>query len=67
MEGTLTLHYGGATHHRTVIVTAAVHPGLNQKLIAINCKSPPTLTYGHWARVGPYTFHCWFSRDLCFC
>jgi hypothetical protein len=56
----------GLRYHRTVIVTAAVHPGLNQKLTTQG-GSPPVLTYGHWASVGPYTSHYWFSRSLCFC
>ena len=34
---------------RTVIVTADIHGGLDQKL------APPAFTFPHWSRVTPYT------------
>ena len=49
---------------RTVIVTAAVHPGLG---LVPDIISDRPLTYGHWAGVSPHTSPCGFSGDLCFC
>ncbi len=45
----------GLRYHRTVIVTAAVHPGLDSKLTWLT-RSPQILTYGHWAGFSSYTY-----------
>ena len=45
---------------RTVIVTADIHGGLNQKL------APPAFTFPHWSRVTPYTSSCDFAESCVF-
>ena len=48
-------------YHRTVIVTAAVHRSLKNRLL--NCLShQPFLTYRHWAGVSPYTLRFRFAE-----
>jgi len=43
-------------YHRTVIVTAAVHRGFDQKLsLDQNRTSLSQLTFRHWAGFSPYT------------
>ena len=42
---------------RTVIVTADIHGGLDQKL------SPPAFTFPHWSHVTPYTSSCDFAES----
>ena len=42
-------------HHRTVIVTAAVHQILDRGLTRLAARSLPILNYWHWAGVSPYT------------
>ena len=44
-------------YHRTVIVTAAVHSGLDHNLTLKIKDQPRSLTYEHWAGVSPYTLH----------
>src|SRR5712691_1682081 len=46
---------------RTVIVTAAVHRGLDSWL-----RSPLLLTFRHWAGVSPYTSACAFAETCVF-
>src|SRR5436309_7485856 len=46
---------------RTVIVTAAVHRGLNSWL-----RTPLLLTFRHWAGVSPYTSTCVFAETCVF-
>ena len=46
---------------RTVIVTADIHGGLNQKLI-----KPSALTFLHWSRVTPYTSSCDLAESCVF-
>ncbi len=49
---------------RTVIVTADIHGGLDQKL------APPAFTFPHWSHVTPYTSSydlaesCVFAKQL---
>src|SRR5499425_1727720 len=45
---------------RTVIVTAAVHRGLDSQL------APLLLTFRHWAGVRPYTSPCGFAEPCVF-
>ena len=45
---------------RTVIVTADIHGGLDQKL------SPPAFTFPHWSRVTPYTSSCDLAESCVF-
>jgi hypothetical protein len=45
---------------RTVIVTAAVHQGLDSKL------APLLVTFWHWAGVSPYTFPYGFAETCVF-
>ncbi len=45
---------------RTVIVTAAVHQGLDSK------REPLLLTFWHWAGVSPYTYSCEFAETCVF-
>ena len=45
---------------RTVIVTADIHGGLDQKL------AQPAFTFPHWSRVTPYTSSLGLRTDLCF-
>ena len=49
-------------HHRTVIVTAAVHLGLGPQLLDVNTKSPEDLTYRHWAGFSFYISPCGFAE-----
>jgi len=42
-------------YHRTVIVTAAVHTGLDPKLTPQGGDYSEFLTFVHWAGVSPYT------------
>lgn len=51
-------------YFKTVIVTAAVHPGFGLVLEIISDRS---LTYGHWAGFSPHTSPYGLSGDLCFC
>ena len=46
---------------RTVIVTAAVHRGLDSWL-----RAPLLLTFRHWAGVSPYTSTCVFAETCVF-
>src|SRR5690242_7559806 len=46
---------------RTVIVTAAVHRGLDSWL-----RSPLLVTFRHWAGVSPYTSACAFAETCVF-
>src|SRR2546423_12852181 len=46
---------------RTVIVTAAVHRGLDWEL-----RAPLLLTFRHWAGVSPYTSTCVFAETCVF-
>ena len=46
---------------RTVIVTAAVHRGLDWEL-----RTPLLLTFRHWAGVSPYTSTCVFAETCVF-
>ena len=46
---------------RTVIVTAAVHRGLDSRL-----RSPLLVTFRHWAGVSPYTSACAFAETCVF-
>ncbi len=46
---------------RTVIVTAAVHRGLDSQL-----RSPLLVTFRHWAGVSPYTSACAFAETCVF-
>ena len=48
-------------YHRTVIVTAAVHTGLNPKLTPCG-DHPRLLTFVHWAGVSPYTLPFGFAE-----
>ena len=51
----------GLRYHRTVIVTAAVHRSLKNRLIS--CEDhQPFLTYRHWAGVSPYTLRFRFAE-----
>ncbi len=45
---------------RTVIVTAAVHQGLDSR------REPILLTFWHWAGVSPYTYSCEFAETCVF-
>ena len=45
---------------RTVIVTADIHGGLDQKL------APPAFTFPHWSRVTPYTSSCELAESCVF-
>ena len=45
---------------RTVIVTAGVHPRFGQEL------APPSLTFGHWPGVTPYTSSCELAGSCVF-
>src|SRR5690606_8709726 len=45
---------------RTVIVTADIHGGLDQRL------APPAFTFPHWSRVTPYTSTCVFAERCVF-
>jgi hypothetical protein len=45
---------------RTVIVTAAVHQGLDSKL------APLLVTFWHWAGVSPYTYPYGFAETCVF-
>ena len=49
---------------RTVIVTAAVHRGLNSTLRT--CSLHLLLTFRHWAGVSPYTSACAFAETCVF-
>ena len=46
---------------RTVIVTAAVHRGLDSQL-----RAPLLVTFRHWAGVSPYTSACAFAETCVF-
>src|SRR5437660_7541065 len=46
---------------RTVIVTAAVHRGLDSRL-----RSPLLVTFRHWAGVSPYTSACALAETCVF-
>ncbi len=48
-------------YHRTVIVTAAVHTGLNLRLVPYDTH-PKFLTFVHWAGVSPYTLPFGFAE-----
>ena len=50
----------GFRYHRTVIVTAAVHPGLAPQLPLAG--SPESLTCGHWAGFSSYTYPYGFAE-----
>ena len=45
---------------RTVIVTADIHGGLDQKL------AQPAFTFPHWSRVTPYTSSCDLAESCVF-
>ena len=45
---------------RTVIVTADIHGGLDQKL------AQPAFTFPHWSHVTPYTSSCDFAESCVF-